>query len=163
NHKLGPGPVYDPATGGAAGEIHDIDDVHGKLRLLRGPKLAAVPLPKALIAGGPYDDHQQRDAVFRVSESVSRGDNLYPVLKAIHNLLDEIERVAHQEEVRFTGLKKSTADKPESAYEGNFINSESEVSKVILAAPHVQLLAGTAWLFARRELDRSLDYLLIDE
>ena len=34
---------------------------------------------------------------------------------------------------------------------------------IIEAADRIQLLAGTAWLFSRYELDRGLDYLVIDE
>ncbi len=76
-------------------------------------------------------------------------------------MLDEIEAVARQLGVGFRGLKKSTAWNPESVYEGDYIKSESEVSKIVRA--DVQLLAGTAWLFARTELDRKLDCLVIDE
>jgi len=197
-----------------------------------------LPLPQALIAGGPYDDRQQRNAILRVAESIQRGDGRYPGLKAIlarerpriqgctageqlqttdltemkalalglaashlfvqgppgtgktwtgarlvvhllangkrvgvaaqshkaiHNLLDEIETVARQEGVSFQGLKKSTAGNPESEYEGDFIKSEPEVSRVVQMSPHIQLLAGTAWLFSRGELDGMLDYLMIDE
>src|SRR5438093_9620291 len=39
DHKLGPGRVYDPATGENAGEILEINDATGMLKLLRGPKL----------------------------------------------------------------------------------------------------------------------------
>ena len=238
DHKLGPGSADNPATGTSAGEILEIDDATGTLRLVRGPKLAALPLPRALIAGGPYDDRHQRDAVLRLAESIRSGDARYPALqaildrepprvqgvtaggrlqttdliemkalalgldgsylfvqgppgtgktwtgarlvvhllangkrvgiaaqshKAIHNLLDEIERVAREDDVRFHGLKKSTAGNPESEYEGDFIKSEPEVSRVVRPGPDVRLLAGTAWLFGREELDRTLDYLMIDE
>jgi uncharacterized protein len=238
DHKLGPGSAHDPATGRSAGEILEIDDAAGTLRLLRGPKLAALPLPRALIAGRPYDDREQRDAVLRVAESIRSGEAHYPALhailardrprvrglltgarlqttdlgemkalalgldgsylfvqgppgtgktwtgarlvvyllangkrvgisaqshKAIHNLLDEVEKVAREDGVRFRGLKKSAAGNPESEYGGDFIRSEANVAKVVRAALHVGLLAGTAWLFAREEFDGALDYLMIDE
>jgi predicted RecB family nuclease len=236
DHKLGPGPVDDPAAGNSAGELIDIDDATGTLRLMRGPKLAGVALPTALIPRGPYDDRQQRDAILRFAESIRSGTGRYPALqaildrerphvrgltprsrlqtndlvqmkdlalrldrsylfvqgppgtgktwtgarlvvhllahgkrvgvtsqshKAIHNILDEIETVAREIGLGFRGLKKSTAGNPESEYEGDFIKSESEVSRVVRA--NVQLLAGTAWLFARTELDGELDCLVIDE
>lgn len=238
DHKLGPGSADDPATGRSAGQILEIGDATGTLRLLRGPKLAALALPRALIAGGPYDDRQQRDAVLRVAESIRGGDARYSALhailardlprvrglpagarlqttnltekkalalglegsylflqgppgtgktwtgarlvvhllangkrvgiaaqshKAIHRLLDEIEKVAREDGVSFHGLKKSTAENPESEYQGDFIRSEPDVSKAVRATPDVRLLAGTAWLFARAELDSTLDYLMIDE
>jgi len=83
DHKLRPGPADDPATGKSAGEILEIDEATGTLWLLRGPTLAGVPLPRALIATGPYDDRQQREAVLRFAESIRDGDNRYPALQAI--------------------------------------------------------------------------------
>ena len=238
DHKLARGTVMDPATGQRAGEILEIDDVTRTLRLKRGPSLAAVPLPRALIPGGPYDDRQQSDAVLRVARAVLAGDDRYRALQAIlgrahpriqgmppgariqtpdldamkalalrldgghlfvqgppgsgktwtgarlivhllankrrvgisaqshkviHNLLEEVERVAQAEGVVFRGLKKSAGDNPETEYRGRFITSEPDVSKVVRAGPKIQLLAGTAWLFARPELDGQLDHLVVDE
>ena len=238
DHKLKSGSVHDPATGKSAGEILEIDDAIGRLLLLRGPKLSKLPPPRALIAGGPYDDREQRNAVLRVAQSILRDDGRYPALrailnreqprirglsaggrlqttdlgemkalalgldasylfvqgppgtgktwtgarlivhliangrrvgvaaqshKAIHKLLDEIEKVAREEGVSFQGLKKSTGENPESEYQGNFIKSEPEVSRIIQISRTAQLLAGTAWLFSRSEIDGQLDYLVIDE
>jgi predicted RecB family nuclease len=237
-HKLGPGWAHDPATGKRAGEILAIDDVGGILWLKRGPTLDTAPLPRALIAEGPYGNRDQRDAIFRVAESIRDGDGRYSALKAIlgrehprlrgrpagarlqttdldemkalalgldgsylfvqgppgtgktrtgarlivhllgqrkrvgvsaqshkviHHLLDEIEKAAGEERVRFRGLKKSRAGNDESEYHGSFITSDSDAAAVAHAGPGVRLLAGTAWLFARADLDASLDYLVIDE
>jgi predicted RecB family nuclease len=237
DHKLAPGAAEDPATGKSAGEILEIDDTTGTLKLLRGPSLSGTALPEALIPGGPYDDTQQRMALLRLAESIQKGDGRYPALeavlkrerprirglaadervhtndlgemkssalgldasylfiqgppgagktwagarliahllengkrvgvaaqshKAIHNLLSEIEKVAREIGLSFRGLKKSSGDNPESAYEGDFIKSEPQVARIV-EADRIQLLAGTAWLFSRHELDRSLDYLVIDE
>ncbi|MGH3048583.1 MAG: DEAD/DEAH box helicase, partial [Gaiellaceae bacterium] len=73
--------------------------------------------------------------------------------KAIHNLLDEVEKVAAAEGVDFRGLKKG------DHYEGHFI----ETAGSGFDDPEVGLIAGTAWLMAREELDSTLDYLFIDE
>ena len=83
--------------------------------------------------------------------------------KAIHNLLNEIEKFARENGLSFRGLKKSSGDNPESIYEGEFIKSEPQFKRIIDAGDRIQLLAGTGWLFSRHELDRSLDYLVIDE
>ncbi|HEU4344858.1 MAG TPA: TM0106 family RecB-like putative nuclease, partial [Candidatus Binatia bacterium] len=83
DHKLAPGSVHDPSTGKSAGEILEIDDTTGTLKLRRGPKLAGTVLPAALIPGGPYDDSQQRMALFRLAESIHKGDGRYPALEAI--------------------------------------------------------------------------------
>jgi hypothetical protein len=77
--------------------------------------------------------------------------------KAIHNLLDEIERAG----LAVKGLKKCSDRNPESMYTSVHIESESAIDPFL--DPKVRLLAGTAWLFAREELDQKLDYLVIDE
>ncbi|MGH9319307.1 MAG: DEAD/DEAH box helicase, partial [Vicinamibacteria bacterium] len=82
--------------------------------------------------------------------------------KAIHNLLDEIEVAAKEDGVRFWGLKKSTEGNDESVYDSRHIQSASGIGS--FAAPAVNLIAGTAWLFAREEVERApVDYLFIDE
>jgi len=82
--------------------------------------------------------------------------------KAIHNLLDEIERAARKEGVRFRGLKKS-AGSAETEYDGESISSIADTRKFVTASASAQLLAGTAWLFAREDLDGAVDTLVIDE
>ena len=87
DHKLRPGiPVHDPATGKHAGDIVEIDDSSGTVgivRLLRGPKVGASPLPEAIIAGGPIETRTQRAAVLRVGESIRADDDGYRALRAI--------------------------------------------------------------------------------
>jgi predicted RecB family nuclease len=80
--------------------------------------------------------------------------------KAIQNLLAEVERVAAAQGVDFKGLKKSTGGE-ESEFSGARIESSKEIAD--FADPEVRLLAGTAWLFARAELDGAVDYLFVDE
>jgi predicted RecB family nuclease len=81
--------------------------------------------------------------------------------KAIHNLLEEVERVAHAENFEFRGLKKSSGGE-ESVFEGDFIESSGD-NEAFLRPEGVKLVAGTAWLFAREEMDGALDHLFIDE
>jgi predicted RecB family nuclease len=83
--------------------------------------------------------------------------------KAIHNLLWEIERVAQREGVRFKGLKKSSADNPDSEYRGELITSDSDNARFARAAADIRLMAGTAWLFSREKLEGAVDDLVIDE
>jgi len=85
--------------------------------------------------------------------------------KAIHNLLDEIERAAGEEGVSFRGLKKCSAGSAETAYQSNSIASVGDLKKLVAAAPRVQLLAGTAWLFSHHDLDGGalIDTPVIDE
>ncbi len=227
-HRLDEGDqVIDPFTGGNAGHIDELDNANGRLRLVRGPSLDEVPLPRALIPTGPYDTRCQQKALVRLGRSLLEVDGRYRALervlrcelplggarvqrdgleerqrlaeelegshlfvqgppgsgktwtgarlvvhlleqkkrvgvastshKAIHNLLGEIEEAA----LRHRGLKKSSQGNDESIYTSRHITSEEEIEPFL--DPEVRLLAGTAWLFAREELDQQLDYLVIDE
>ncbi len=83
-HKLGAGDKpYDPATRKLAGTIVDVDDVGGTLELRRGPGLADVPLPRALVPGGPLTTTEQRRALGRLAASMLAGDGRYPALRDI--------------------------------------------------------------------------------
>jgi uncharacterized protein len=79
--------------------------------------------------------------------------------RAIHNLLREVEDVARHEGVAFRGLKKSSG--AASEYTGPFITSSGDNGD--FCDEDVQLVAGTAWLLSRAELDRTLDYVVVDE
>ena len=83
-HKLGQGhdPV-DPATRHVAGEIIELDREQRRLVLKRGPSLADVPLPRALIPGRPFDTPCQEDALQRIGSSLLAGDGRYPAIESI--------------------------------------------------------------------------------
>ncbi|MBF0584152.1 MAG: TM0106 family RecB-like putative nuclease [Magnetococcales bacterium] len=80
--------------------------------------------------------------------------------KAINNLLSGIEKAANQKCVSFRGQKKSTATNADSLFHGEMIENVSDNGGIDLNS---DLIAGTAWLFAREEFDAVFDYLFIDE
>lgn len=80
--------------------------------------------------------------------------------KAISNLLASIEKAAKEKKIRFYGQKKSDKDKSETHFDGEMIKDVFENKDVDLKA---DLIAGTAWLFAREDFDQKFDYLFIDE
>ncbi|HET7044494.1 MAG TPA: ATP-binding protein, partial [Gaiellaceae bacterium] len=80
--------------------------------------------------------------------------------RAIHTLLREVEKAAREAGVSFRGLKKGD-DAGESHYEGPFVGCSNDNGAFVDG--ELQLLAGTAWLFAREELDQALDYVFVDE
>src|SRR6267378_3451370 len=82
--------------------------------------------------------------------------------KVIHNLLAEVEKAAKEEGLAFRGLKKATANE-ESAYRGTAIRDAEDIADFVGAGRDILLFAGTAWLFARQDLDGSVDTLVIDE
>src|SRR4029079_9271519 len=73
--------------------------------------------------------------------------------KAIHNLLDAVEAAAVEEGLTFQGLKRG------DEYENRFMRN-GELNE--MTDPDYTLIAGTSWLFAREELDQTLDVLVID-
>jgi uncharacterized protein len=79
----------------------------------------------------------------------------------IHNLLAEVEKYAAPDEP-FAGLKKCGSDGSNS-YESKhgLIGNSNEIAD--FAGGGCELVAGTAWLFCREEMDGTLDYLFIDE
>jgi len=81
--------------------------------------------------------------------------------KAINKLLEEIEREAREQGFTFRGRKKSTAGNEESRFQGQCIDSADGWKDML--DDELQLLAGTAWLFARAEFEGCLETLFIDE
>ncbi len=79
--------------------------------------------------------------------------------KAINNLLEEVERTALAEGVRFRGVKKSSRE--EQFLRGAGLIEDTLDNKGV--RPEHQLVAGTAWLFARPDLDGAFDHLFLDE
>jgi predicted RecB family nuclease len=77
--------------------------------------------------------------------------------KSIHNLLEEIEKVAREEGVEFSGLKKG------DEYEGPFIETSGNQALFDEPEDDVLLLAGTSWLFARDSMEGVVDTLFVDE
>jgi len=80
--------------------------------------------------------------------------------KVINHLLKAVEDLADNQGFAFTGVKKSSAGDPQSAFGGRFIQDVYNNAHVKADA---QLIAGTAWLFADPRLEAKLDYLFVDE
>jgi predicted RecB family nuclease len=225
-HHLGEGDsVFDPATGGPAGSIDALTEEEGTLSLRRGPTLEEVPLPAALIPGGPYNTKVQQAALRRLARSVLAGGDTYlasksilvrepfpaPLVqddleaakelaagldgrhlviqgppgsgktyagarlivrlmqlgrrvgitstshKAIHNLVAEVEEAAREENFEFRGLKKG------DSYESAFVTTSGNQAHFSEPEDDVLLLAGTAWLFARDDMEGVVDTLFVDE
>jgi predicted RecB family nuclease len=78
--------------------------------------------------------------------------------KAINNMLSAIEAAAIAEHVTFTGLKKGSDD---DQFGGRFVRDTQDNEECETA--DCDLIAGTAWLFARERMDQRVDYLFVDE
>ncbi|GAA0727066.1 TM0106 family RecB-like putative nuclease [Sphingomonas japonica] len=79
--------------------------------------------------------------------------------KAINQLLGEVEALAAANGLAFSGIKKNS-------YEHQILGTGRWIQETFdnkaVTTGH-QLVAGTAWLFAREEHDRAFDYLFVDE
>src|SRR5207253_384014 len=77
--------------------------------------------------------------------------------KAIHNLVAEVEKAAREERFTFRGLKKG------DAYDGPFVTTSGNQAHFSEPDDDVLLLAGTAWLFSRDDMEGVVDTLFVDE
>jgi uncharacterized protein len=133
--------------------------------VLAGTTEAVVGLDRSyLFIQGPPGTGKTYTSAYVIVELLRRGNKVGVAAnshKAIHNLLDEVEKLAVAAGVTFAGIKKSSNNDADSEYPGQFIRSESDGKKIDPTG--VDLLAGTAWLFADERFDQSVDYLFIDE
>lgn len=147
-----------PQMSGSTGILNDSTD------LLSG-SVAAVNRMDAthLVIQGPPGSGKTFTSAHAIVELLDKGKRVGVTAlshKAINNLLQKVEEVAKERGVRFKGVKKSSSD-DEQALNGSIIE-DTDDNKVVVDGGY-QLIAGTAWLFSRPEMDRKLDYLFVDE
>ena len=109
-------------------------------------------------AGKTYTSAEAIVALLRAGKRIGVASNSH---KAINNLLKEIEAKSSVKGLIFRGMKKSSR-------EDQTLGSSGWIEDIVGGtgsgvSPHHQLVAGTAWLFAREDLDSAFDYLFIDE
>jgi predicted RecB family nuclease len=83
--------------------------------------------------------------------------------KAINKLLGEVETFAAERGQQFAGLKKfsDVDDKFESDLAEPLIGNTKSNDEC--TDPEMNLIAGTAWLFSREDMEEGFDYLFFDE
>ena len=82
--------------------------------------------------------------------------------KAIHHLLARIEEVAVKRKVPLRGVKRHSND-DEGVYDSKYGLIESSSDYAACMDPKMQVVAGTAWLFANERMRQCVDVLVIDE
>ena len=136
-------------------ELHDVLDVTRRLDqsylFVQGPPGS----------GKTYNGARVIVELLRAGKRIGVTSNSH---KAIHNLLDEVERVARAGNFWFRGLKKS-GSAADDVFASKLPNPMIEPcgSNDDCADLSIRLVAGTAWLFSDSDMDQSLDYLFIDE
>ncbi|WP_154587591.1 AAA domain-containing protein, partial [Bordetella pertussis] len=109
-------------------------------------------------AGKTYTGSRVLLQLLRAGRRVAVSSNSH---HAINNLLRGLERLAEREGFALRGAKKSTSAGDDSCLGGAQIEDVFD-NKDVDPARH-QLVAGTAWLFARPEFEQAFDYLFVDE
>lgn len=129
-----------------AGTIDALRGLEGSYLLIQGPPGA----------GKTYTSSQAIVALLASGARVGVASNSH---KAINQLLGEVEAMAIAQGLSCRGIKKSSREDQLLA-SGRWIEDTFDNKAVTQAH---QLVAGTAWLFAREEHDQAFDYLFVDE
>jgi uncharacterized protein len=108
-------------------------------------------------AGKTFTSSQAIVELLAAGKTVGIASNSH---KAINNLLVSVETIAREERVIFRGVKKSSTE-DQFLPGARFIENTMDNDRA--TGGGFDLIAGTAWLFAREKLDGALDYLFVDE
>jgi uncharacterized protein len=89
DHKFSVGSTpHDPRTGKPAGEVMEVDDALGRIDLKRGPSLAELPHPRALVPREPVRTDAQKAALVSIAEWVlAHGIDAPGDFRAVRHLL----------------------------------------------------------------------------
>jgi predicted RecB family nuclease len=140
-------PIVDPTADLLTGSVSALKRLDQSYMLIQGPPGA----------GKTYTSSHAIVALLADKKRIGVASHSH---KAINNLLKDVESVAKENGVRFSGIKGS--NKEEQYFQGTMITNADNNGAAAAQANH-QLIAGTAWLFARPDLDQALDYLFVDE
>jgi uncharacterized protein len=140
------GPLIPEGANTLAGTIDALLAMRGSHLLVQGPPGA----------GKTYTASQAIVALLSRGKRVGVASNGH---KAINQLLGEVEALAAAHGLACTGIKKSSRE-DQMLGTGGWIDETLDAAAV---RPDHQLVAGTAWLFARPEHDQAFDYLFVDE
>ncbi|EIJ77001.1 MAG: uncharacterized protein C75L2_00630004 [Leptospirillum sp. Group II 'C75'] len=140
-------PIIDIGSDPVSGAIIAVSSLTNSYLFIQGPPGS----------GKTYTSSHIITEMIRAGKRVGVASNSH---KAINHLLRNVEARAKELGLKFRGQKKSTANKPESFLNGNMIEDITDNNEI---DPSADLISGTAWLFARPELDQALDFLFVDE
>jgi superfamily I DNA and/or RNA helicase len=144
--SIAPGaPLISAAADPLAGAISAICGLNNSYMLVQGPPGS----------GKTYTSSHAIVELIARGKRVGVSSNSH---KAINNLLKAVEEEASRRRITFCGAKKYGTD--DQRFGGTSIENVKTNAEI---QPHHQLVAGTAWLFARPEFDQAFDHVFIDE
>lgn len=133
-----------------------VDTLPGTIAALRALACSHLLIQGPPGAGKTYTASHAIVALLAEGKRVGIASNGH---KAINQLLGEVEALAAANGLACRGIKKNS-------YEHQVLGTGRWIEETFdnkAVTPAHQLVAGTAWLFARPELDRAFDYVFIDE
>lgn len=139
--------VIAAATDVVAGTLSALRRLQGSYLLIQGPPGA----------GKTYVSSQAIVALLKSGARIGVASNSH---KAINHLLAEVHQAAVKAGVTYRGVKKSSR---EEQFMTGCPAITNTLDNKVGTSREFNLVAGTAWLFARPEMDQSLDYLIVDE
>ena len=141
---------------GAPLQTRELDD---QLRLARGVDRSH------LVVQGPPGTGKTWLGGRMVADLVARGYRVGLMAfshKAINNLIGQVLAAADEDGTALRIARKCSKDTHHSRYAGDDRVDNLDDNAACHAGGH-QVVAGTSWLFARKEWDVTLDYLVVDE
>jgi uncharacterized protein len=145
----------EPPLGGARVQRETLDGMRSIVEEVEG---------SYLFVQGPPGSGKTWTGARLITHLIARGKRVAVASqshKAIHKLLSAVEEAGKEEGLTFRGLKKASEGNDESFYEDAFVESETDGDA--FAGRDEELVAGTAWLLCREDLDSTFDYLFVDE
>ena len=133
------------------------DQLVGAIQAVSALDASYLPIQGPPGAGKSFTSAEAIVALLKAGKRVGVASHSH---KAINTLLSAVEAAAERRRARFRGIKKSS-DEDEKLASGRCI--EDTTDNAVACDGSYDLVAGTAWLFAREEMKSTLDYLFIDE
>ncbi|APA84066.1 TM0106 family RecB-like putative nuclease [Paraburkholderia sprentiae WSM5005] len=134
----------------------DLDLLPQVIRVVEGMDETCLFIQGPPGAGKTYTGSHLLVELLRKKKRVGVTSNSH---QAINNLLQAVEKRALTAKVRFSGMKKSNED--DTCHGGSMIVDVKNDKDIVSGG--ADLVAGTSWLFAKKEMRDQLDYLFVDE
>lgn len=139
--------ILDPGESLIVGAVRAALDLNDSYLFLQGPPGT----------GKTYTASFVIIALLRAGYRIAVSSNSH---KAIHKVLEEVEKHAAEAGFSFCGAKKGNKDEPDTEFDSRHIKTVTDSADV--SAAH-RLVGGTVFHFSREDQSSAYDYLIVDE